>query len=94
MRNRIAVLSAIHGNMPALEAVVADLEKRPADRVVNLGDHLSGPLWPRETAEYLMQQDWIHIAGNHDRNLTNLNPVDMIPPDRYVYQQLDEAQLA
>ena len=94
MLNRIAVLSDIHGNMPALEAVVADLEKRPADCVVNLGDHLSGPLFPHETAEYLMKQDWIHIAGNHDRHLASLKPQDMIPSDQYAYQHLDKAQLA
>jgi len=94
MLNRIAILSDIHGNMPALEAVAIDLEKRPPDCVVNLGDHLSGPLWSRETAEFLMKQNWIHIAGNHDRNLVNLNPADMIPSDRCAYQQLDEAQFA
>jgi predicted phosphodiesterase len=94
MLNRIAVLSDIHGNMPALEALAADLKKRPPDCVVNLGDHLSGPLWPCETAEYLMQQNWIHIAGNHDRNLVSLNQAEMIPSDRYAYQQLNEVQLA
>ena len=51
---RIALLSDIHGNLAALEAVVADIDRRGADRIVNLGDSLSGPLLPRETAQYLM----------------------------------------
>ncbi|WP_411970129.1 metallophosphoesterase family protein [Paucibacter sp. Y2R2-4] len=44
---RIAVLSDIHGNLAALEAVVADFRRRGVDAVVNLGDSLSGPLLPR-----------------------------------------------
>jgi predicted phosphodiesterase len=35
---RIAVIADIHGNMPALEAVLADIERRDADRTINLGD--------------------------------------------------------
>ena len=66
---RIAVLSDIHGNLPALEAVVADAEARGCTGFANLGDILSGPLWPRETAEYLMARDWPTIAGNHERQV-------------------------
>lgn len=48
---RIAFVSDTHGNLTALEAVAADITRRGADRVVNLGDNLSGPLLPRETAQ-------------------------------------------
>ena len=42
---RIAVIADIHGNILALEAVIADLARRGgADVVVNLGDLVSGPL--------------------------------------------------
>jgi len=41
---RIAVIADIHGNLPALEAVLADIRRRKADRVINLGDCVSGPL--------------------------------------------------
>ncbi|RWQ35238.1 MAG: metallophosphoesterase, partial [Mesorhizobium sp.] len=51
---RIAVLADIHGNVLALDAVLDDLQQRGgADLVVNLGDCVSGPLWPRETMERL-----------------------------------------
>lgn len=56
---RLALLSDIHGNLPALRAVMADLARRGVDRVVNLGDSLSGPLLPQATAECLMAQDWL-----------------------------------
>ena len=41
---RIAVIADIHGNTLALETVLADLNNRAVDRVVNLGDLVSGPL--------------------------------------------------
>ncbi|MBM3928213.1 MAG: metallophosphoesterase family protein [Sphingomonadales bacterium] len=62
---RTAVLSDIHGNLPALEAVIADA----MDAFLNLGDSLSGPLWPAETADRLIALDWPTIAGNHERQL-------------------------
>ena len=46
MMKTIAAISDIHGNILALEAVVKDISKRGVDSIVNLGDHLSGPLWP------------------------------------------------
>ncbi|URW76726.1 metallophosphatase family protein [Sphingomonas donggukensis] len=67
--SRVAVLSDIHGNLPALEAVVADSAARGCDAVLNLGDCVSGPLWPAETATFLMARDWPTIAGNHERQL-------------------------
>lgn len=66
---RIALVSDIHGNLPALEAVLADTRRRAVTRIVNLGDSLSGPLLPMETARFLMKQDWLQLAGNHERQL-------------------------
>ena len=36
---RVALIADIHGNLPALEAVLADLAQQAPDTVVNLGDH-------------------------------------------------------
>jgi putative phosphoesterase len=94
MASRIAVISDIHGNFPALEAVAADLQLRQVELVVNLGDHLSGPLWPAETAQYLMKQDWLHLQGNHDRQLVEQNPQEHNLSDRYAFQFLGESELA
>jgi predicted phosphodiesterase len=87
---RTAVLSDIHGNLPALEAVVADAASRGCSAFVNLGDILSGPLWPRETADYLMARDWVTIAGNHERQLLNDPPERIGPSDRYAREALDD----
>ena len=64
---RIAVIADIHGNLPALEAVLADIQHRNVDRTINLGDCVSGPLWPREVCDQLMASDNLTIRGNHDR---------------------------
>ena len=66
---RIALVSDIHGNLPALEAVIEDTRRRAVTAVVNLGDSLSGPLLPLDTARFLMKQDWVQLAGNHERQL-------------------------
>lgn len=66
---KLAVLSDIHGNLPALEAVVTDAREAGCDAFCNLGDSLSGPLWPAETCDLLMHEDWPTIAGNHERQL-------------------------
>ncbi|WP_422058089.1 metallophosphoesterase family protein [Sphingomonas sp.] len=89
----IAVLSDIHGNLPALEAVIADAHAAGATRFVNLGDSLSGPLWPAETAALLMQLDWPTIAGNHERQLLTDAPERMNASDRFARATLDDAQL-
>ena len=92
MLKRIAVLSDIHGNIAALEAVVTDIKHRQVDAVLNLGDHLSGPLWPHETVQYLMRQDWIQIAGNHDRQLVSQDPKQHGLSDQYAYQFLTDRE--
>ena len=91
---RLAVLSDIHGNLAALEAVVEDFRRRAVDAVVNLGDSLSGPLLPLETARFLMAQDWVQLAGNHERQILTLSPQGADPSDAYARAQLGAAELA
>ncbi len=69
---RLALVSDIHGNLAALDAVIADMQKRHIQCVVNLGDSLSGPLLPLETADRLRALPWLHVAGNHERQVLRL----------------------
>lgn len=91
---RTAILSDIHGNLPALEAVIADARAEGCTRWLNLGDLLSGPLWPAETADLLMSLDWPTIAGNHERQLLTVPPDRMNASDRYARSTLTDAHLA
>lgn len=92
--NRIAVLSDIHGNLPALEAVVRDAEAQGCAQFLNLGDLLSGPLWPAETADFLMARGWPTIAGNHERQVLTHAPERMGPSDAFTRRVLSAAHLA
>lgn len=91
---RIAVISDIHGNLSALRAVLADIDRRGTDLIVDLGDKLSGPLWPAETADLLMSRDIIHIAGNHERQLLTLPPGRMGSSDLYAHGVLTDTHRA
>jgi predicted phosphodiesterase len=84
---RSGVLADIHGNLRALTAVQADLRKYSPDVVVNLGDHLSGPLQAAATA--LMSEKYVHIRGNHDRQLLDRPIAEMGASDRAAYTQLE-----
>ncbi len=90
---RIAVISDIHGNDLALEAVLADIDAQGIDEIVNLGDHLSGPLNAARTAEILIGRRTAAIRGNHDRYLLTLGPARMGLSDRSAHDELDEHHL-
>ena len=86
---RIAVLADIHGNLLALEAVITDMRHFAPDLVLNLGDHVSGPLWAAETADLLISlDDWVQIRGNHDRQLLEFVSDAMGKSDRAAWEQL------
>jgi len=63
----IAVLSDVHGNRWALEAVLHDIDRRGIRRFVNLGDCVYGPLDPAGTADLLMSLGQRTVRGNEDR---------------------------
>lgn len=67
MHERIGIISDIHGNQLALEAVVEDLEKNHVETVLNLGDSLYGPLDPEGSFELISNSNFINISGNQDR---------------------------
>jgi predicted phosphodiesterase len=88
----LAVIADTHGNLPALEAVLADIARRGVTRIVDLGDCASGPLWPRETCELLMARGFPTVRGNHDRWVATFAPTDLGPSDRYTFNELNEGQ--
>jgi len=90
---KIAVLSDIHGNLVALKKVVADIVQRNVDLVLNLGDHISGPLWPKETLDYLRLQDWIQIRGNHERQILTQEIDTQGASDKYASRLLNPADI-
>lgn len=98
--SRIAIISDIHGNLPALEAVWAEIERAAPALVVNLGDIASGPLWPQETVQWLMareaaeSQRWRTIAGNHERQALAPDVARMGASDAYAARALGAPERA
>jgi putative phosphoesterase len=85
---RIAVVADIHGNVRALRAVMDDLKEVAADRVINLGDCVSGPLEAAETADLLISLAWTTVRGNHDRQLLDRPAEQMGPSDQAAFSEL------
>ncbi|HET6656362.1 MAG TPA: metallophosphoesterase family protein [Gaiellaceae bacterium] len=89
---RVAALYDIHGNLPALEAVLAEVD---ADTILVGGDAVLGPM-PKETLALLRDREATFIRGNCERHV-------VAPPDgteiwdewaRWAHNQLDEEDLA
>ncbi len=97
---RIAIVSDIHGNLLALEAVWAEIERARPTLVANLGDIASGPLWPLETVKWLMAREaadparWRTIAGNHERQALAADVARMGASDAYAARALGAPERA
>lgn len=85
-----AVISDIHGNSLALEAVLEDIEKKNVKTIFNLGDTFYGPLDPSGTAELISKNKMVSIPGNQDRILLeNKNKPTANPTLNYTISSLD-----
>lgn len=78
---RYALISDIHGNLEALEAVLKDVDNRKADKIFCLGDIVGYGANPRECIHVLEDRGISGVMGNHDLAIVNpgkvldLNPV-------------------
>src|SRR4051812_19044863 len=87
---RIAAISDVHGNLPALDAVLEDIADRSVDLVVHLGDLLSGAVQPRETADRLMELGQPTVRGNHERQLLTFPPERMGLTDQLAHDTITD----
>ncbi len=90
---RFAVISDIHGNRAALEAVLQDIRTRDVTSIINLGDSLYGPLDPAGTAEMLIDLDIQSIRGNEDRVIIPSDVTESSSTLRYVQSELKPKHL-
>lgn len=86
---KIAAISDIHGNLPALQAVLQDIDAEGVDGIVNCGDALSGPLEAAKTADLLMARGIPMIVGNHERQLLTLPPAQLNRSDACTARELN-----
>lgn len=92
---KIAVLSDIHSNVFALEAVIENALTQNVDYLVNLGDILYGPIAPRATYELLNKYDITTICGNQDRQIYEATENDIVtnPTMQFIVNDLGHQPL-
>ena len=66
---RIAVVSDIHGNLAAFEAVLADLQQTSPDLILHGGDLPHGGASPEEIVDHIRDLGWQGVVGNADEIL-------------------------
>lgn len=88
----LALIYDAHGNLPALEAVLADATAAGADRWLLGGDYAAFGGWPKEAVERLQQlDDAVWIRGNTERWLIDDSE---LPPDAPQRPALEAARTA
>jgi predicted phosphodiesterase len=65
----IAILSDIHGNLPALKAVLETIDNLGCTKIISLGDITGYYSQPGECIDLLMERNAIQLLGNHDEYL-------------------------
>lgn len=66
---RIALFSDIHANLPALQAVLADIDHEKPDAIYCLGDLVGYNIWPNEVCKIIRERGIPTIAGNYDQGI-------------------------
>lgn len=97
---RIALISDIHANLPALKAVRDDIRTKGADQIIFLGDAATLGPFPKETLEFLEAWNCECIMGNHDAAMLDparamdlqISP-PLIPSLEWGVSQLSKAEL-
>jgi putative phosphoesterase len=67
----ITVFGDIHANLPALEAVLADMQERELDNLYCLGDLVGYGVFPNEVTEIIRERRFPTLMGNYDQGVGN-----------------------
>ncbi len=94
MNQPLALITDIHGNSGALDAVLADIDRRAVRHIVNLGDTVYGSLDPAGTAQRLIERSIPSIVGNQDRIVYDPSPAIRASADwHFAMERLSPAQV-
>jgi predicted phosphodiesterase len=63
---RLALISDIHANLPALESVLRDIDGQRVDGIYHIGDLVGYAPWPDETVAMIRERGIAGVAGNYD----------------------------
>ncbi|WP_288096680.1 metallophosphoesterase family protein [Hydrotalea sp.] len=82
---KIALISDIHGNLPALKAVLKDIKKQQPDAIFCLGDLVNFAGWDNEVIDLIRKNNIPCLQGNHDEGIGYLKKI-------FPYSFANEAQ--
>ena len=82
---RLAIFGDIHGNLPAFEALLADLKRQAPDGLLCLGDVTADGAWPRECVQLLATLGCPVVLGNADEDV--LKPRPFQPSGQFANEQ-------
>jgi predicted phosphodiesterase len=66
---KLAIISDIHANLPALEAVFRDINNENPDEIYCLGDLVNFAGWDNEVIDRIRHRNILTIQGNHDEGI-------------------------
>ncbi|MBN2134450.1 MAG: metallophosphoesterase family protein [Acidobacteria bacterium] len=88
---RIALVSDIHSNNLALEAVLDDLSGKNIEKILDMGDSLYGPIDPASTYDLLIESHVISVSGNQDYMLVYpTEEVEHSPSYKFTISKLED----
>ncbi len=90
---RAAIIADIHGNAPALEAVLEDLQTFDVDHLFNLGDAFNGPIDPAGVARLLRALPMAHVRGNGERMILASAPAERTASAQFACERLHDDDL-
>jgi predicted phosphodiesterase len=68
---KIALISDVHANLPALEAVLDDIDRAGVDAIYHVGDLVGYAPWPDETVAMIGRRGIAGVAGNYDSTVAS-----------------------
>ncbi|MFO7708906.1 MAG: metallophosphoesterase family protein [Desulfobacterales bacterium] len=95
---KIALVSDIHGNMEALEAVLADIDRETVEAVFSLGDNIGYGAEPERVIQTLQRRHILSVVGNHELAVRRPGFLDWFNPAarrslRLTFQMLSATSL-
>jgi predicted phosphodiesterase len=90
---RVAVISDIHANLHALEAVLEEIDAAPPDELWCLGDVVGYGPRPNEAIEQVRERARVCLVGNHDLGVLGRLDLDEFAPDAAVAARWSETVL-
>lgn len=85
---RVAFVSDVHGNLPALQAVLADLDASPpCDVIVGGGDFAFGGAFPERSVATVRERNWPSVRGNTDEWVIESASAGRVPAQGYTPEQ-------